>query len=131
MNPQSEDIKDMLVADSSLGLTFATDLFIGEEPKEPDDTVTIFDTMGYPDTLNLDPTEIYQYPSCQIRVRANAYMTGMVLAQDIKDSLHGRANETWNGTLYTVIRCVGGPAVLDWDDSDRVRFIINFNLQRR
>ena len=131
MNPQSEDIKDMLEAESSLGLTFGTDLFIGKEPKDPDDTVTIFDTMGFPDTLNLDPTEIYQYPSCQIRIRANDYSVGMGLAQNIKDSLHGRANETWNGALYTVIRCVGGPAVLDWDDSDRVLFIINFNLQRR
>jgi hypothetical protein len=127
----SEDIKDMLEAESSLGLTFAINLFIGKEPEKPDDTVTIFDTMGFPDDLTFDATEIYERPSIQIRVRSNDYMTGMTLAQDIKASLHGRGNETWNGTLYTVIRSVGGPALMDWDGSDRARFIINFNLQRR
>ena len=131
MNAQSEDIKDMLVAESSLGLTFATDLFIGKEPSDPDDTVTIFDTMGFPDDLTMDATEIYERPSCQIRVRSNDYLTGWNLAQGIKNSLHGRGQETWNGTLYTVIRSVGGPAFLDWDDHDRALFSINFNLQRR
>jgi hypothetical protein len=131
MNAQSEDIKDILEAESSLGLTFATDLFIGKEPDSPDDTVTIFDTMGFPDDMTYDATEIYERPSIQIRVRSNDYMTGMALAKDIKDSLHGRGNETWNGTLYAVIRSVGGPALMDWDVSDRARFIINFNLQRR
>jgi len=131
MGPQSEDIKDMLVAESSLGLIFATSLFIGLEPATPDETVTIFDTMGFPDQLTLTPGEVYEYPSIQIRVRSNDYMTGWTLAHDIKTSLHGRAQETWNGTLYSVIYTPGGVAFLDWDDSDRARFIINFNLQRR
>ena len=131
MNAQSVDIKDMLEAESSLGLTFATDLFIGKEPETPDDTVTIIDTMGFPDDLTFDADERYERPSIQIRVRSNNYLTGANLAKDIKDSLHGRGNETWNGTLYTVILCVGGPALMDWDNSDRARFVVNFNLQRR
>ncbi|KKL64285.1 hypothetical protein LCGC14_2166530, partial [marine sediment metagenome] len=45
--------------------------------------------------------------------------------------LHGKAGETWNATLYTVIYCSSGPALLDWDENNRPRFIINFNLQRR
>jgi hypothetical protein len=32
MNPPSIDIKDTLEAESSLALTFATDLFVGIEP---------------------------------------------------------------------------------------------------
>ena len=45
MNSPSEDIKDILVADTGLSLVFATDLFIGVEPTLPKNCVTIFDTL--------------------------------------------------------------------------------------
>lgn len=132
MNAASEDIKDLLVAEgSSLGLVFQTTLFIGKEPSSPNDTVTIYDTPGMPPDLSFDRTEIYNRSSFQIRVRNEEYDTGMDLARDIFDLLHGRAQETVNGTLYTVIRAVGEPALLDWDANDRPRFIINFDCQRR
>lgn len=130
MNVVSEDIKDMLVADS-LGLTFADNLFIGREPTVPKNCVTIFDTPGFPPQLTLKQGEDYFYPSIQIRVRNTDYRTGWNLIKDIMTSLHGRANETWNETLYTVIYCSSGPALLDWDENNRARFIVNFNLQRR
>ena len=131
MNAPSEDVKDMLVAQSALGLTFATDLFIGMEPAKPDACVTIFDSYGYAPDLILDGKTSYERPSIQIRVCDKRYITGMNLAKEIKDVLHGTENETWNGTLYTVIRCTSGPALLDRDENGRFRFIINFNLQRR
>jgi hypothetical protein len=134
MNITSEDIKDMLEADSSLGLVFASNLFIGKEPSMPYNSVTIFDTPGFPDELLLSGSEngnSYQYPSIQIRVRNTNYVVGSTLIQNIKDSLHGRANETWNGALYSLIACSSGPALLDWDDNSNARFIINFNVQRR
>lgn len=131
MNAPSEDIKDMLEAESSsLGLTFATNLFIGKEPMLPKNCVTIFDTPGFPSYLGLN-TVGYEYPSIQIRVRNSGYINGWNLANDIKNLLHGKKQETWNGTLYTVIICSSGPALLDWDDNNNARFIINFNLQRR
>ena len=130
MNAPSEDIKDMLVAESSLALEFETDLFIGKEEAKPRDCVTIFDTTGYPPSLGLI-NQGYEYPSVQIRVRNKGYREGWDLIHKIKDSLHGRSHQTWNGTLYTVIYCSSGPALLDWDDNGNVRFIINFNLQRR
>jgi len=130
MNAQSEDIKDMLEAESSLGLTFGTDLFIGKELSKPDNCVTIFDTYGFPPLLTLDGGGYY-YPSVQIRVRNNDYRTGWALIHDIMVSLHGRAHETWNETLYTVIYCSSGPAFLDWDENDRARFVCNFDMQRR
>ena len=130
MNNSAEDIKDMLVAVSALGLTFATNLFIGKEEKTPRNCVTIFDTAGYAPDLGLT-NQGYERPSIQIRVRNGDYTTGWNLIEEIKTSLHGRAQETWNGTLYSVIACSGGPAHLDWDDNGNARFIINFNLQRR
>lgn len=130
MNIASEDIKDILVADSSLGLVFAHNLFIGREPAKPKDTVTIFDYTGYAPQLTLDNAE-YEYPSINIRVRSASYERGAELIEKIKTSLHGRAQETWNGTLYSVIRCTSGPAFLEWDENGMVKFIVNFNINRR
>lgn len=131
MNPASKDIKDMLVADSSLGLGYATDLFIAKEPKAPSECVTIYDTPSFPPDLTLNPAEKYNYSSVQIRVRNKAYFAGMALAMTIMESLHGRAQETVNGTLYTVIRATGEPAPIGFDENNRILIVINFNLQRR
>jgi len=129
MNAVSVDIKDMLVA--GLSYTFATDIFIGKEPTTPDNCVTIFDTGGGAPQLTFTQGERYEYPTFQIRVRNKSYLVGMAAIEAIKESLHGRAQESWNGTLYSVVYCSSGPALLDWDDSNRCRFIINFNAQRR
>jgi hypothetical protein len=120
----------MLEAESSLGLTFATDLFVGKEPATPDNCVTIFDTPGFSPQLTFKKGEDYFYPSIQVRVRNRSYIAGWDLINDIRASFHGRAQETWNGTLYSIIKCSSGPAMLDWDENKRVRFIINFDLQR-
>ncbi len=131
MNAVSIDVRDMLAAESSLALTFTKDLFIGMEPPKPDNTVTIFDTPSFPPDIYLDPTERYYNSACQIRVRNKDYEAGMELARNIMELLHARANEVWNSTTYTVIKATGEPAWLDMDTNKRVRFITNFNLQRR
>lgn len=130
MNSPAEDIKDLLVAETSLNLVFADNLFISREPDNPDNCVTLFDTPGFPPQLTF-ANENYEYPSLLIRIRNNSYTTGYTLAKQIFDALHGRAQETVNGTLYTVIMAMNNPAMFDFDDNKRIRFIINFNLQRR
>jgi len=131
MQSSSEGIKEMLIADTPLGLTFATNLFIGREPVKPNNCVTIFDTPGFAPLLTLDGGGYY-YPSIQIRVRNTDYQTGWSLVHKIMVSLHGRGNETSSDeTLYTGIYCSSGPALLDWDENNRARFIVNFNIQRR
>lgn len=131
MNIVSEDIKDMLVAETALGLTLATNLFIGSEERTPRNSVTILDAPGAAPQLTFTKGENYHYTSIQIRVRNGDYTTGWNLIEEIKTSLHGRAQETWNGTLYSVIYCSSGPAHLDWDENGNARFIVNFNIQRR
>ncbi len=131
MNTPSTDIKDMLVADTNLTLVFGTDLFIGREPTTPDECATIFDTSGRENQVTLGMEGNYYYPSIQIRVRSNDYRDGWDLIQNIMISLHGRGQETWNGTLYSIIKQTSGPALLDWDDNNRPRFVVNFDLQRR
>jgi len=131
MNPTSEDIKDLLVEQSSLGLTFKTNLFVGREPDHPNDVVTIFDTPGFGPMLTMTKESRYFYDSIQIRVRSEDYLTGYELALSILDFLHGKSHEEVNETYYSLIQCVNGPALLDWDKNNRARFFINFNVQRR
>lgn len=130
MNPTSEDIKDILVAESSLALVFGTNLFIGKEPSTPDNCVTIFDTVVAEPIITLNKGTI-ERPSFQIRVRNNSYLNGYSVIQSIANTLHTRAHELWNGTTYMVIYILNGPTMLDWDENNRVRFIVNFNTQRR
>jgi hypothetical protein len=129
MNTPAEDIKDMLLAESSFDLTLGTNLFVGHEPPNPDNVVIIFDRYGGPSPVTLDG-QVYEYTSGQIMVRNRDYQVAQSLVGEIKEALHGRANETWNGSFYTLILC-SVPSMLDWDDGQRVRFIINLNLQRR
>ena len=131
MNPTSEDIKDMLEAESSLGLVHATNLFMGREPSTPINAVTIFDTPGAPPQLTFDKTEVLEKPSIQIRVRHEDYLIGWALANDIKTFLHGKYGETWNGTEYLLIRCINTPFLLGFGKKGEAWFVTNFELQRR
>jgi hypothetical protein len=129
MNPCSIDVVDVL-EDEGLGLIFGTNLFVGFEPKTPSNTVTIFDTGGAGPQLTFDRSEKYEYSKIQIRVRNIKYDEGWELINNIKDSLHGRAHETWNDTYYSLIRCSSDIAFLDWDENRRPRFVVNFEIQR-
>ena len=135
MNAPSDDIKDILLAagdSSEFSFDLGDDLHVGVEPSKPNVTrcVTISDSPGFSPMLGLT-TVGYEYPFIQILIRHIDYLDGYNLANDIKDYLHGRANETRNGSLYTLIRCTGNPAFLEKNDSGRFLFVINFNLQRR
>lgn len=129
MNPCSEDIKDILVAED--GLTFGTDLFIGLEPTSPNNCTTIYDTYGYSPSLNLVNNEVVYRPSIQIRVRNNSYLTGWAVLKGIVDVLHGKSHETWNGSVYELIHCATEPALLDYDENGLPRFVANFNIIRK
>lgn len=135
MNVPSDDIQEILTSagdSSEFSFDLGDDLHVGSEPSKPNITrcVTIMDAPGLPPWLGLSGVG-YEYPSIQIRVQHIRYIDGYNLANSIKDYLHGRANETRNGSLYTAIICTGNPAFLEKNDSGRFLFVINFNLQRR
>jgi hypothetical protein len=132
MNPPSVDIKDMLLSESGIDLTYATNLFIGKEPASPDNVVTIFDAYASTPQLTMEGNLLlpYERHSLQIRVRNRDYQLGYNLINEIFLLLHGRAHETWNGAIYEVITS-SAPMHFDWDDNKRARFIINLNLQRK
>jgi hypothetical protein len=134
MNPSSVDVRHILedYGDSSgMNVSFKDNLFIGREPAAPINCVTIYDTPGMPPWIGLGGETGYEYPSIQIRIRNTKYLAGWTLAEEIKTALHGLNQQTWNGTLYSVITCVNGPALLEWDDNGNSIIFMNFNLQRR
>lgn len=130
MNSPSIDIKAMINADAAVNPD-GFFISIGSEPATPNNTITIYDTGGFPPVLNYNKEETYEFPAIQIRVRSVDYTTGWQLIERIKKSLHGRAGETWGNACYTLVKTAFGPFQLDVDNNQRMRFVINFNLQRR
>jgi hypothetical protein len=134
MNASSKDVVQILEeAGESSGfddLVYATNLFTNKEPALPINCVTIFDTPGFAADLGL-ANQGYERPSIQVRVRNTKYTTGWNLIERIKNLLHGLSQQTVNGTLYSVIYCSSGPALLDWDDNGNCRLVCNFLIQRR
>jgi len=122
----SEDIKDILLSESSLGLSFADNLFIGRTPVHPDNCVTIFDTPGKLDyTLNQSD---FQAPAIQIQVRNNNYLQGYQMAMAISFALTKIMNIEVNGVVYNSIRATSLPFLLEWDQNNRVVFVVNYEI---
>lgn len=130
MKAPSEDIKNYIeLEESALGLSYGNNMFVGLEPTTPDICITLFDYQNYHD-LGLQ-TQGYEYVSLQIRARGRSYLSTWNLLQSVVIALHGKKFTTTEGTLYTMISCINGPASFDHDENGRVRLIANFNLQRR
>lgn len=135
MNSPADDIKEILLSagdSSEFSFDLGDDLHVGVQPAISNNTrcVSILDSPGYAPYMGLTSVG-YEYPAIQITIRHIKYLDGYNLANSIKDYLHGRANETRNGSLYTLIKCAGNPAFLGQDDRGCFLFVINFNLQRK
>jgi len=131
MNAPSEDIKDILEAESSLTLTFATNLFVSEIPVDaPVNSVcvSVFDTGGEDPEMNYT----YERPHVQVLVRGakSGYREGHELAQAIRDSLIATYDYEVNGARYVGIWCMGDVNFIAYDDNRRPLFTVNFRLHR-
>lgn len=129
MNAPSIDIRDIILA-NGIPLTFGTNLFIGQEPVNPANCVTIYDTHAGAPELTLDKCT-FHYPVVKIRCRHTDYVAGFNLLQSIVDQLHGRAQEPWNGTLYSSISSGSEVSHIGNDDQGNPVFIVYINIQRR
>lgn len=131
MSLPSQDIVDMLEAEgSTLGLTFKGNLFVGREPDAPANCVTIYDTPGNKPDSTLDKNSTWR-PAVQIKVRNRSYADAGDLINSIKEVLHLRSGETWNGTRYLLIECSQEPFCLGYDENSLAMWICNFDLQRQ
>lgn len=131
MNPASEDIKDILTADSSTTVaTFATDLFISELPASPDLCISLYDQGSWkPPEVNFDQ----EYPILQVLVRGtvSGYTTAYELAEDIYDVLHTMKNTTKNSTFYISITAATSIMYIGRDEKNRPLFSTNYHIIRR
>ncbi len=132
MNPAAEDIVTMLSGESSLGLTTATDLFFSRMPDDPSDCVVVFDTPGAPPQLTYKKnTSDYYFPGVTVRVRNTDYAEAYDLMFQIMEFLHAESNITIGSTLYTLIKAMNDPQLLNYDEKDRIVMFVNFDIQRR
>jgi hypothetical protein len=134
MNSVVEDIRNMLEQESSLGLILGENLFLYREPAKPNNCVTLFEVPGMQPIILLDSnedTKHYEKPSLNIRVRNTTAEDAYSLSYQITEVLHARAQEIWGDYLYSCIYSTIAPFQLDWDENNRIRISLNFNIQRR
>jgi len=125
--------------------TVGTDIFLGLMPDKPDSCVALFEYAGSPPDLHWDG----EYPGLQVRVRGTGYAAARAKIGDVMDALHGLHEKVLpgevdakgdnddngeppeppaSGTRYLLIKARGSPEVLKRDASDRVEFVINFEI---
>lgn len=100
-------------------------IYLGREPLEPVDVVTVYDTGGSPGPL-ID----FRKPTVQVRVRADKYDDGWQ-----------KINEAYEALVQPVDVTVTDAVILGWvptseiayigrDDRDRPLFTVNFEIMR-
>ena len=96
----ADDVAKYLATLVPLGLVFATNLFVGKEPKSPANCVTLYDTGGPTPKQDYSGSLFISVPSVQIRVRNTAFLTGDILINDIRTVVKQIVDTTLSGTRY-------------------------------
>jgi len=128
MNPASEDIKDLITQSDGVG-TFGVDVFIGDEPSQPDLCVTIYDDGGLAPDLATD----LEFLNVRVEVRgaANGYKATYNKIERIRNLLHGdHQRQVPDGTRYLLIAAMSDPAYVRQDERNRPMFSIDFQVTR-
>ena len=137
MNPTSFDIKDLLEDDSSLGLTYETNMFISKMTDQitvPNKCISIFDSPGFAPDHGPADDSLVERPGINIQVRGNIgeYVDTYLWAKAIRDFLKAadKHNNEVNYTQYIGIWSTGDPIFLGYDETLRPLFSLNFNIMR-
>ena len=104
--------------------TVGTDIFLGLMPDQPDNCVALYEYAGSPPDLHWNG----EYPGLQVRVRSTSYSGGRAKIGEIVDLLHGLHEQELSGTRYLLIKARGSPEVLKRDGSNRIEFLVNFEI---
>jgi len=128
MNPATIDIKDLLEAESDLGLMFQTNLFVNEMPDKPDACVCVYAGPGRPP----EPQHDYKKPAVQVRIRGakGDPDTAHRLGESILRSLHQTTNHSAGGARYLGIWARTDVNFVGFDDNHRPLFTVNFDTER-
>lgn len=129
MTSPAQDIRVLIDGDSSLGLVFGTDLFVGDMPESPDACVALFDTGG----SSPDPNKYFR-ADVQVLVRGTvgSYSETYAVTETILLLLHEYYGTPSGSTYYySVVWASGVPFYIGVDESNRPLFSLNFRIQRR
>ncbi len=93
------------VAEEAIAGSSGWSVFVSKEPTAPDNVVTVYDTGGF----DPNPKFLLDYPTVQVRVRANKgdYIGAYTKIIEARDALLGFPPETIGGTDYIGIWSVG------------------------
>jgi len=133
MNALLDDIMDLIVANTSF--VKGTTLWAGREPASPSNIVTLYDAPDagpwLPMDENTDGNPIrYDYTAFQTLIRNTSYTEAVGIGDQLIDVLHARGNFVHKGTWYSLIQAMDTPFLLEWDDNNRVKVVVNFHVQR-
>jgi len=136
MNPITEDIKDFLVEAGAGEFGVIKEsvwgIFIGKEPDEPTNTITLYITPGIVEKQMNNDRHFY-HSAFQIRVRSNNYKQAYaktVECSDALDRIGSSVNEQTN-TIYNNIVIDDEPLPLPKDTKSRSIFVVNGTAFRR
>lgn len=130
------DLKDLLEADGVgvFGSLQGWGIFIGEEPAQPINAITLFDTdVRAPlipiDTLGPGPIEkSAEYPGTQIRVRSSTYEDAYDRARLVLNRLTNRGEFIAVDGLFKYLNIFWQSGPLPIGDDDKTRFIFSINF---
>lgn len=134
MSSPAEDfvtiLTDSTVAVGSLAASSGWSVHLSclpDDGQTPDTCIACYDKGG----VDPEPHDILR-PSVQVLVRGDVfgYRAAWTKAAEIRDALHERVNETWNGTRYIQIMCRGDIIDMGYDEKNRPMLSVNFEVQR-
>lgn len=101
-----------------------------QEPTSPDTCITVYDTGGFPPTLNRDPVRA---PTVQVRVRGTVggYRAAYAKVHEAVTQLHGRCRQVRGATEYMLVRQMSDVAFLEVDEKGRPVLVVNFMAYRQ
>ena len=113
-------------------LTLGTNFFYGFLPESPDNAVAIYENSGVSSifTQGTVNTPAIERPQLQFLVRNTSYETGIALANSLYLFITAVANQTINSTRYLRVVAISNPSVIERDQSKRIIFTCNFDVQR-
>lgn len=94
-------------------------LYIGSEPADPNDVVTLYDIPGPAP----NPKFLLDFPRFMVRVRSDNYVQGFNKAEEIKDALLGLPSQTIGDIRYDGIWVVVDTHFLLADQRSRSIFV--------
>ncbi len=116
-------------ASQNAGYTFGTNVFTGKMPDSPAKAVCFYAGPGFEpfETLSSSP-DGFRYPTVMVHVRGSVrdYLSATSLCELVVATLHKALRFTANTQDYEVVEMIGEPNWLEYDESDRPKFSLNF-----